>query len=86
MANETPINRCDFCGRSEKKVSMIFTSSGNVRICDECVTLCYKMLNEKASQDKAGEFVEAVVDEPAGNELSLKTPTEIKAVLDEYIY
>jgi ATP-dependent Clp protease ATP-binding subunit ClpX len=85
MANENPINRCDFCGRSEKKVRMIFTSSGNVHICDECVTLCYKMLNEKSPQAKPEEFLEAAVEEPASKELSLKTPTEIKAVLDEYI-
>ena len=79
MANDN-IKRCSFCGKPETKVQYIFSSDNN-HICDECVVLCYNLLNkqlEMKNNDITAEFAD-------DGGVQLHTPAEIKAVLDEYI-
>jgi ATP-dependent Clp protease ATP-binding subunit ClpX len=79
MANDN-IKRCNFCGKPETKVKYVFSADNN-HICDECVVLCYNLLNqqlEMKNNDITAEF-----DNDLG--IQLHTPAEIKAVLDEYI-
>ncbi|SDA23610.1 ATP-dependent Clp protease ATP-binding subunit ClpX [Ruminococcus sp. YE71] len=78
MAIES-IKRCNFCGKPETKVKYVFSADNN-HICDECVTLCYNLLSQQSTlsnTDISAEFEEEGI--------VLRTPAEIKAVLDEYI-
>ena len=84
MANES-LKRCNFCGKSEKSVRNMF-SAGNTHICDECVLFCYDIIADQQGLPKA----EAHPPIKGGKvktdgKINLKKPSEIKAVLDEYV-
>jgi len=64
--------RCSFCGKSKDSVRK-FISGPSVYICNECITLC----NEILAEDEERDVAEGITDVP--------TPSEIKAVLDEYV-
>ena len=68
--------RCSFCGKREQQVHRMIQGPG-VRICDECVQLCMSILNEGFDGPETTPL-EDVPDQ-------LPTPTEIRAVLDEYV-
>ncbi len=63
--------RCSFCGKSKDSVRK-FISGPSVYICNECITLC----NEILAEDEEREVSEGATQIPS--------PSEIKAVLDEY--
>lgn len=84
MANDT-LKKCLFCGKPENKVRNMF-SAGNNHICDECVLFCYDILEEQggvAPRAKAADKKKSKTTEQGG--ITLKKPSEIKAVLDEYV-
>lgn len=62
---------CSFCGKSESEVETIINGPNGMTICNECIETCEYILNKGKSVDNSG--------------LSLYTPKEIKAKLDEYI-
>ena len=79
--------RCSFCGKSESQVMRLLRQQGGCCICEECVALCFQMLveedvlpnpfrNGQVKKRSAGKVKE---------EFTLPKPTEIKAVLDEYV-
>ncbi len=75
MAIKT-MNKCNFCGRSDKDVRLLITGL-NAYICDECVR-------------RAGEIVDEALEKQATTKLglNLKTmpkPREIKDFLDQYV-
>lgn len=74
--NDNALKRCNFCGKTENRVSNMF-SAGDVHICDECVLFCYDILNEKGYFSRHKDNTQA--------EISLTKPSEIKKVLDEYV-
>ncbi len=76
--NENGLKRCNFCGKTENRVSNMF-SAGDVHICDECVLFCYDLLDEK------GYFNGAGPRNRSHREITLTKPTEIKKILDEYV-
>ncbi len=76
--NTTAFKKCDFCGKSESKVSSLF-SSGSSAICGECVLYCYEMLGQPVQSKRRRKTTEKP-ETPV-----LKKPSEIKAVLDEYV-
>ncbi len=63
---------CSFCGKSQHEVRKLIAGP-NVFICNECVELCTDIIREedKTSLVRTGE--------------GIPTPSEIKAVLDEYV-
>ncbi len=71
MSNDKHL-RCSFCGKSKDSVRK-FISGPSVYICNECITLC----NEILAEDEEREVVDNITHVP--------TPTEIKAVLDQYV-
>ncbi|ADU24177.1 MULTISPECIES: ATP-dependent Clp protease ATP-binding subunit ClpX [Ruminococcus] len=84
MANDT-LKKCLFCGKPENKVRNMF-SAGNNHICDECVLFCYDILEEQGGvppRAKVSEKKKSKTTEQGG--ITLKKPSEIKAVLDEYV-
>ncbi len=78
--NEPTLKRCNFCGKSENRVSNMF-SAGDVHICDECVLFCYDLLDEKGyfNQQRRRR-------KPGDNgEINIIKPAEIKKTLDDYV-
>ena len=66
------VARCSFCDKTQDQVRRIIAGNG-VYICDECVALCQEII--------ADDLGTAPTQEPQ----NLPKPTEIKAVLDEYV-
>ena len=64
---------CSFCGKSQKEVKKL-VAGPNVYICEECIGLCNDIIAEEVE----------VQEEHVGHPTILR-PSEIKAVLDEYV-
>jgi len=71
MSNDKHL-RCSFCGKSKDSVRK-FISGPSVYICNECITLC----NEILAEDEEREVADSIRQVPP--------PSEIKAVLDQYV-
>ena len=65
---------CSFCGKFQKEVRKLIAGP-DVYICDECINLCRDLIEE----ENKGE------EEEKPGERRIPKPSEIKAVLDEYI-
>jgi ATP-dependent Clp protease ATP-binding subunit ClpX len=64
---------CSFCGKSQKEVKKLIAGP-TVYICDECIGLCNDIIAEEIDRE----------DQKEGK-LRVPKPSEIKAVLDEYV-
>ncbi|HML81546.1 MAG TPA: ATP-dependent Clp protease ATP-binding subunit ClpX [Thiomonas arsenitoxydans] len=66
---------CSFCGKSQHEVKKLIAGP-SVFICDECIDLCNEIIrDEVTATDANGKVVNS----------DLPTPTEIKAILDQYV-
>lgn len=63
---------CSFCGKSQDEVAKIVAGPG-VYICNECVDLCKRIIDEELAQDHPVE------------DLKVPTPEEIVKQLDQYV-
>lgn len=63
---------CSFCGKSQDEVAKIVAGPG-VYICNECVDLCKRIIDEELAQDHPVE------------DLKVPTPEEIVKELDQYV-
>ena len=68
---------CSFCGKPAEQVEKMITGAG-VHICNDCVTMCYRILEEDLARGKHKEPI-TVENTP------LPLPTEIKAHLDDFV-
>ncbi|MEG0912966.1 MAG: ATP-dependent Clp protease ATP-binding subunit ClpX [Oscillospiraceae bacterium] len=85
MANNKKIMRCAFCGKTQDEVDRMLVGP-NIYICNECVSLCYSLLEEDGFVDP--EFKKMISKRPvvkAKEEHRLLKPKEIKEVLDQYV-
>ena len=64
---------CSFCGKPKNLTGRLIAGPSGIFICDECIQVCYDVINEEQASEKVSEKVE------------LLKPIEIKAKLDEYI-
>lgn len=64
---------CSFCGKSQREVRKLIAGP-TVHICDECIELCNDIIVEESQKE----------DVKSGTQ-SVPKPSEIKAVLDDYI-
>lgn len=72
---------CSFCGKSQHEVKKLIAGP-DVFICNECVDLCHEIILEEFGSIEAAEQT----DESSSFDLDkLPTPSEIKAILDDYI-
>lgn len=73
--------KCDFCGITETKENPIIAGE-NAFICKACVSAASDILNgtEPALEEETPEQIEEKI-----KEINLKTPAELKAILDDYI-
>lgn len=51
MSNEKKINTCSFCDSDKDKVKKLIVS-GDVAICDECITLCHNLVLRDVQPEK----------------------------------
>jgi len=72
--------RCSFCGKSADQVGRII-SGRTAYICNECVELCYDILNDEVETRSDNHSSKQKYDE----KFVLPKPSQIKAVLDEYV-
>ncbi len=63
---------CSFCGKSQDEVKKLIAGP-SVYICDECIDLCNEIIAEENEREAPGQAV------------SVPKPSEIKAILDEYV-
>ena len=68
------LHRCSFCGKTQDQVRRL-VAGPNVFICNECVMLCHDII--------ADDIVSPV--QTAQNSTDIPLPSEMKAVLDEYV-
>ncbi|MBQ4451509.1 MAG: ATP-dependent Clp protease ATP-binding subunit ClpX [Clostridia bacterium] len=72
--------RCSFCGKPGSSVRRLISGpGGNAYICDECVFLCQEIMSD-----------DVIAPNPSSrpsshSEIDVKTPAEIKEVLDQYV-
>jgi ATP-dependent Clp protease ATP-binding subunit ClpX len=64
---------CSFCGKSQKEVKKLIAGP-TVYICDECIGLCNDIIAEEVEKE-----------EPQSGSTPIPKPSEIKAILDEYV-
>ena len=70
--------RCSFCGKEQRMVERLIAGP-NVYICNECIGLCNDILGEESYTPTQGTA-------SAANAMDkLPTPSEMKAILDEYV-
>jgi len=77
MANKDDFNnagkiRCSFCGKMQDQVRRL-VAGPNAYICNECILLCQEIISDDVDSVNAC------------GEIEIKTPQEIKDVLDQYV-
>ena len=85
MANGKKVMRCAFCGKTQDQVDRMLVGP-NVYICNECVELCYELLQDDGAVERTGHShsgKEPVLEAADGK--SLPKPREIKEFLDTYV-
>ena len=74
MKNNTTIDRCSFCGRSRKEVSILI-SGLNGFICESCVSQASEIIKDELQHQQKFDL----------NDVKLLKPKEIKEFLDQYV-
>ena len=71
--------RCNFCGKRQSEVERLIAGTGAF-ICDECIALCAGIIDaSNSTMSHEAEVRESILQN------GLPKPTEIKAVLDDYV-
>ena len=71
----TDERQCSFCGKSQHEVRKLIAGP-SVFICDECIELCNDIIRDEVQADAPNE---------SGARNGLPTPSEIAAILDQYV-
>jgi len=66
---------CSFCGKSQHEVKKLIAGP-SVFICDECIELCNDIIRDETPAEGAS---------PRASKSDLPVPSEIKAILDQYV-
>ncbi|MEA5051359.1 MAG: ATP-dependent Clp protease ATP-binding subunit ClpX [Oscillospiraceae bacterium] len=86
MAGQKKLMRCAFCGKTQDQVERMLVGP-NIHICNECVMLCYSLLEEDGivgEHTAEGDAKKPAHPKTAAPQALLK-PREIKAILDQYV-
>ncbi len=72
--------RCSFCGKPKSKTRKIVAGPPGIYICDECVSICYDIIEDDMDDEsRIGS------EGPGPDEIRLLKPRQIKEFLDEYV-
>lgn len=69
---------CNFCGKNKHQVKKLLAGNENTHICDNCVDLCYDIVNKERS------IFEPEVD-PKLNKMKVPTPRQLHRHLDKHV-
>ncbi len=69
---------CDFCGATDSKLNPVI-SGDNACICKSCIAAAYDIMNNE------DEINEKTSSSKKPKDIKIKTPAELKKILDEYI-
>ncbi len=72
--------RCSFCDKTQDEVGRLVAGPG-VYICDECIELCFEIIDEDAPAPQTAS--QAELQHSAGH--NVPKPQEIKNALDQYV-
>jgi len=64
---------CSICGKRHDQVDKLIAAGSGINICDECVTLCYSIVEDERVPRAGREHIQ------------LLSPAAIKEVLDQYV-
>jgi len=64
---------CSICGKRHDHVDKLIAAGSGINICDECITLCYSIVEDERAP-RAGR-----------EQIQLLSPAAIKEVLDQYV-
>ena len=73
---------CSFCGRLRQEVNQLIEGPDGILICDECVEVCHRLMNDAELANTATEVDKSKELIPSEE---LPVPESIKQVLDEYV-
>ena len=79
MAGKDTSRHCNFCGKPEDRVRNLF-SAGTTNICDQCVLLCYDIMQQQGDVPPAKKS-----SKKSDDGIKLTKPAEIKKILDQYV-
>lgn len=79
--NKEQEHHCSFCGKEQHEVERLIAGVDGF-ICNECIDLCYDLLNEDDSE--RNDSVKAEAEDDLATQ-KLPTPHEIRAHLDSYV-
>ena len=64
---------CSICGKRHDQVDKLIAAGSGINICDECITLCYSIVEDER------------VPRVGREQIQLLSPAAIKEVLDQYV-
>ncbi|PWU05958.1 MAG: ATP-dependent Clp protease ATP-binding subunit ClpX [Verrucomicrobia bacterium] len=91
MAKSTKISFCSFCGKGQNEVQKMIAGPAGVFICDSCVNVCKTIIDRELKVQPVPIPAPQVLNNghgetPAQETLfTLPKPTEIKAILDDFV-
>ncbi len=71
---------CDFCGTPDSSENPII-SGDNACICKSCVNAAHDIMIGAKESD----FEETTSEEEGSSQVELRTPAQLKAILDDYV-
>jgi ATP-dependent Clp protease ATP-binding subunit ClpX len=77
--NKQKLCTCAFCGKKQEQVRRLIAGPNAVYICDECVTLCYEMIDGISMPSPHIHSSHTLPRE------SIPSPKEVHAFLDQYV-
>ena len=88
MANQNKEKNliCNFCGKHQDEVERMIIGPG-VNICNECIELCYSLLDENVKPDMQSAPARRAKQsaQTRAENVNILTPAEIKEGLDQYV-
>jgi ATP-dependent Clp protease ATP-binding subunit ClpX len=74
--------KCDFCGAQDSKANPVI-SGDNACICKSCVSAAFDIMSGKEPEET--ENISSTETAQITSEIKLHTPSELKALLDDYV-
>ncbi|MBK1791135.1 ATP-dependent Clp protease ATP-binding subunit ClpX [Persicirhabdus sediminis] len=82
MARNNNLTMCSFCGKSHSEVKKLIAGPA-VYICNECIDVCYSIMQKELTQTSIPDESDAASAKPA--ESTTSTPAEICTRLDDHV-
>ena len=75
---------CDFCGVKDSVANPVIAGD-NACICKACVDAAHEIMNDGDLQQESNKTFDSTQEEKPAEEIKLRTPQELKEILDDYV-